>query len=396
MVTRIAKPLARVMALPSGFLLRFKAIRNARYAVVQPRENDHVVFVCDRIHVRVIKMAYSLKEIGWKITLLYKENYSFDVSEYFFQIKQFKNPQDALYLATKFKPIAYHIFSNYNFETAFIFIKFKPGKIIFDNYDLLTGMVKERVAKQYKKQIVKEEFCYLNANGLCCRDLRVQYLTSKLGYKLPDKILFSEYCWPIDKFMRNSKLIDGIHVVYVGSIAIDPSSIEAYQYELGFLLSANKIHLHIYPSHQHIIKEMEIQMKRFVKPDLIEKYIHIHSTISPLNMTQEISKYHYGLLISTNKVDFVDDGETYFHHMGDYLLPSKLFDYLEAGLFTLSQNARFIRFVLERYGNGKVVGSLEEIAEQCKHEPPNKISIPKSLELGSNIQRLTKFYSNLK
>jgi len=393
---RILDRVTDILYSPFRFFLKLKIIKAVKHAALQPRNTAHVVFVCDRIHVRAMKMAYALKEVGWKVILLHKENFSFDVSGYFFQIRQFKNPQDALYIASEYNPVIYHVFSNYNFATAFTFIKCKPGKIVFDNYDVLTGMVKEDVAKRYKDQIELEQYCYVNADGLCCRDLRVQFLRKKLGYKLPPRILFSEYCWPTGKFKKESKLTDGIHIVYVGSIASDPESTEAYQYELAALLSKNMVHLHIYPSHNHIIPEMKASMKQFVKPGLIEKYIHIHETISPLNITQEISRYHYGLLISTNKVDFVDASETYFHHMGDYLLPSKSFDYLEAGLYTLTQNTKLIRFLLERYGNGKVVGSLEEIAEQCKHEPPNKISIPQSLLLESNIRRLSKFYSNLK
>ena len=99
---------------------------------------------------------------------------------------------------------------------------------MFDNYDLLTGMVKEVISNRYKQQIALEQYCYLNANGLCCRDLRVQYLKENL----PPKILFSEYCWPKEKFKKHAKLTDGIHVVYVGSIEFDPKSVELFNMTL--------------------------------------------------------------------------------------------------------------------------------------------------------------------
>ena len=243
-------------------------------------------------------------------------------------------------------------------------------------------MVKESVAKVYAQQIALEKYCYHNADGLCCRDLRVQYVEGKL----PKKILFSEYCWPADKFKRQNKLTDGVHVVYVGSIELDPKSIESYQYPLAVLLSKRKIHLHIYPSHQHIVESMREHMKKFVAPEIICKYVHVHDTISPLAMISEISKYHYGLLISTKKVDFVDESETYYHHMGDFLLPSKLFDYMEAGVFTFSQNAKFIRFFLERYGIGDIVSSLIDIAEKADTKIFPGVSTPALMTLESNAE----------
>ncbi|MEK7818979.1 MAG: hypothetical protein AAB255_04205 [Bacteroidota bacterium] len=368
------------------------AIRSAEQAYRQPRSRNQAVFICDKLNGRPIKIGFALKGMGWNVILLHRNNLSFDLSESFDETKKFENEFDALQIASEYTPVVYHIFSNYNFEVAYTFIKYKPGKVVFDNYDLLTGMVKEVISNRYKQQIALEQYCYLNANGLCCRDLRVQYLKENL----PPKILFSEYCWPKEKFKKHAKLTDGIHVVYVGSIEFDPKSVEAFQYDLGAILSAQQVHLHIYPSHQHIVEEMQQNMKAFVTQELIDKYVHIHNVVSPLELISEISRYQYGLIISTTQVDFVDEGITYFHHMGDGLLPSKLFDYMEAGLFTLTQNARFIRFVLERYGNGKVVTSLEDIAEQCKHTPQTKINLPESLTLKYNSKRLVDFYLDLK
>lgn len=385
-----------ILCMPCLLIQKARAIRAAKYASLQPRNANHAVFLCDRLQSRAIKIAYALKEVGWKVTLLHKESLFFDVSEYFCETRQFKNPWDALFIASNYFPIVFHVFSNYNFEVASIFIRYKPGKIIFDNYDVLTGMVKDDILKRYKCQAGLEQYCYINADGLCCRDLRVQYLKKELGYKLPPRLLFSEYCWPEGKFRKSPQLTDGIHVVYVGSIDPNRESTAAFVYELAALLSKNNVHLHIYPSYNHIIPELITTMNRFLKSDGDNSYVHIHETISPLNIRQEISKYHYGLLISTNNVDYGDNHDTYFQHQGDYLLPAKIFDYLDAGLFTFTQNARFTRFILDRCNGGEVVTSLEDIAQQCKHEPPHDTRIPKSLLLESNINRLTTFYLNLK
>ncbi len=381
-----------ILQLPIIGIWKLQAIKSSKEAFVRPPNANHAVFVCDQINVRAIKLAFALTGKGWKITLLHREELPYDVSDFFFETKKIKHRWDALLLASRSSAGIYHVFSNYHFELASMFTRYKPGKVVFDSYDLLTGMFKD--AASITSYTDLEQYCYTHADGICSRDLRIQYLI-KLGYKLPKRILFSEYCWPEKKFIRSPKLNDGIHVVYVGSIEPNPESPVGYLYELASHLSSAGIHLHIYPSHMSIINLLKTNMLRFLTPDVIEKYVHIHETISLLTLREEISKYHYGILISSKTMDFGEDNETYFEHMGDYFLPSKSFDYLDAGLFTLSQNAKYVRFMLERYKNGCVVSSFEEIVEICKHKPPGKVVVPSALLLESNADRLVKFYLSL-
>ena len=162
----------------------------------------------------------------------------------------------------------------------------------------------------------------------------------------------------------------------------------AYQYELAALLGASKVHFHIYPSTNQVVSELRETMKRIVAPDVLSKYVHVHDPISPLEIGREISRYHYGLIISTKKIDYGDDHDTYFDHQSDYFFAAKIFDYLDAGVHTLTQNARFARFTY-RCNGGNVVTSLEGIARQCKDGPRSGASRLKSLRLDANIDRLT-------
>ena len=389
--------LATIFGRPLREIQKYRAIKAARFAALQPRKAKHVVFVCDQVRIRAIKMAYALQEIEWKVTLLHRESISIDVAQYFWETRQFKNPWNALLIAADYFPIVYHVFSNWNFDVASIFIRYKPGKIVFDNNDLLTGMIKEDILKRYPGQTELEKYCYINADGLCCRDLAVQFLRKKLGYNLPPRLLFLEYCWPEGKFVKSPKLKDGTHVVYVGSIETDVESVYAFEYELAAALSRNNVHFDIYPSFEHVGTEIKANMKRFVEPEVFNKYVHIHNTISPLSIVQEISKYHYGLIISSNVVDFPIDGNSHFQHKSGYTSSAKIFDYLDAGLFTFTHNARLPRFILTRSKNknGAVVTSLDDIAQRSKYEPPQNNVVPKSLLLEGNINRLTKFYLSL-
>ena len=65
---------------------------------------------------------------------------------------------------------------------------------------------------------------------------------------------------------------------------------------------------------------------------------------------------------------------------------------MDAGIFIFIQDGRFLRRLVERYGNGKVVRSLEDIVLHCKNMSFIAPAIPNSYRLSVNIERLTEFY----
>ena len=68
-------------------------------------------------------------------------------------------------------------------------------------------------------------------------------------------------------------------------------------------------------------------------------FVHIHNTVPPDRLTEELLRYHYGLLISTKNIDYGDDHTTSYEHVSDYFGAAKIFDYMNAGLFTFIPNA---------------------------------------------------------
>ena len=300
-----------------------QAIMAALIAARRPRTLMQVVFIADALELRSIKLAYALQEAGWRVILLHREALTFDASRYFTRVHQYRNQWKALSLAAGYTPVVYHVFSNWSFDVAATFIRHKPGKIVFDNLDLITGMVKPEILRHYSRQAELERYCYLNADGLCCRDLRSQYLKRYLGYRLPKRILFPEYCWPDEKFQKAPKFTDGIHIVYVGNLELDPDSPVGYQYDLAALLSQNRIHFHIYHSVPAHVEELRSKMSLYLATCSNPEFVHIHDTLSPDSLTEGLSKYHYGLLISTKNVDYRDDHDTYYQHMSNYFAATK-------------------------------------------------------------------------
>ena len=136
-------------------------------------------------------------------------------------------------------------------------------------------------------------------------------------------------------------------------------------------------------------------MGKFVVTYGNPNFVHIHDTVPPDKLIDELSKYHYGIIISTKNVDYYDDHSTYYQHVSDYITANKIFDYMDAGLFIFTQNGRLIRSLVERHRNGKVVRCLEDIVRHCKYASFTAPTIPKSYRLLANIRRLTKFYMSL-
>lgn len=374
---------------------KMRAISAAKKAAHRPRTLRQVVFVSDRVNARQLKMAWGLHQAGWQVILLHRETLGFDAGKDFSELCQYHTRWEVLWSAAHYTPMVYHVFSSWNFDVAATLIRYKPGKVVFDDYDLLTGMVKEEIIRRYPGQLELEQYCLANADGLCCRGMHTQYLKRYLGYRPPKRILFPEHCWAAVESQRTQKRTDGVHIVYVGNLELDPDSPTSFQYQLAALLSSNSIHFHIYPAFPECAAMLQPIMAqhlaKFGNPD----FVHIHDTVPPNKLIDELAEYHYGIIISTDKIDYHDEHSTYYQHVSDYITANKVFDYMDAGLFIFTQGGRWLRRLVERHGNGKVVQCLQDIVTYCKQASFVSPAIPNSYRLLSNIGRLTEFYVSL-
>lgn len=387
---RATRWLLRQLTLP---VRKQQAVHQARLAATRPRQRDEVVFIADTLTTRQIKLAYALRHIGWTVHLLYRNKPGFDTAEYFNTARPFADEWDALRLAATESPAAFHVFSCWNFRVAATLIQYKPGPVVFDDYDVLTGMVKDELLdSQYPGQAPLERYCLTHADGLCCRGLHTQYLKQTIGLRLPKRLLFPDYCW--GRFAERPKLTDGIHIAYVGSLELDPASPMGFQYELAALLARQKIHFHIFPSIGRQCEELRRLMAQALPGEAA--YIHIHDTLSPTQLIEQLSHYHYGLIISSTKVDYHDDHSTYTGPMHKYVTANKVFDYMDARLFILAQEGCWLRHLLGRYGHGAIVRSLQDIITHCSLRPATETTLPKSLEVSAHARQLAGFYLSLK
>lgn len=321
------------------------------FVAKRQRTPRSVVLITNNVGPRVSKIGYGLKSAGWHVILLYSNEFESDPDLSFNEIHQYRTQYTALLMALKYSPVVYHIFSSWNFDVAYLFMKCKPGKVVFDDYDVMAGMVKEDFAKKnYPGQMNKEHFCLENADGLCCRSHELKYAKDKMGYELSNnRIFFPEYCWnfPVNTTVQPKYPNDEIHIVYCGGIPAETSltddGSEGYQIWLANLLAEQQIHYHIYPP----VNDIE-NYQGYIELNTITPFFHFHKHLDFINLIEEMKQYDFGLHITSKKIDLIEN-DTYIIEKADFAMSNKIFDYIDAEMPVIMYNAKLQISLLEKY-----------------------------------------------
>ena len=145
------------------------------------------------------------------------------------------------------------------------------------------------------------------------------------------------------------------------------------------------IDLHIYPSIQSKADELRAELLRIIPAS---SHVYVHDTLANDALLVELTGYDYGLHALTPE----DDGilQTYRIEKFEYASANKVFDYVDAGLYTFVHNGRFMRFLLQRYGLGEHVSDpMAAISRLGRKEP---IRVPEPLLIRNIAARLSEFY----
>ena len=401
--------------LDSLFILLFTI--PCRLNAKRPPIAKSVVLVVTNVNPRVIKMGYGLKSAGWYVVLLYLNDFKFDSTLSFDETHQYNTRYTALLEALKYTPIAFHIFSSWYFDVAYLFIKCKPGKIVFDDYDVLAGIVKEEFVKNnYPKQMEKERFCLENCDGLCCRDYETEWAEKKLGYRIKgERILLFDSCFGIEKKERRKENRNSIHVVYCGGMNIEKyTPPERMGTCIGLFLarsfSKQNIHFHLYPPIGEFLKSDQSSLENkfmdiysdYVDFEKRTKYFHLHYPVPYNQLLDELRQYDFGILISNQAIDVLDNDYRY-ERQNKYMMPNKIFDYIDAGLVPIvHSNTEFVSAVLDRY-NIRVDAKKEyfedkgyKLSEFLTPEMKENLeTAKKELSISNQIHRLVDFYNRI-
>jgi hypothetical protein len=381
----------------------------AKIARGRPREKRQVVFICDSPASRQAKLAFGLKEIGWNVILLHKEQPSFDASLYFSARYQYSSPLQACLLACSFSPTAFHTFGSWACGTAKAVIEVKPGPLVFDAYDMISVSLQDRVARQFASGQADERFCLENADGVCTRHVFLSHAKRKLGFKPRKVVFFPEYCWDSPDLYgkpRPKKLSDGIHCAYVGSLSpeqFDTPEGRVSVTDRQFIrsLTDRKIHYHIHP---YVGPTSPEQFRRdfaaYIEEADVNPYFHFYPMMTYEELHPILSQYHFGLVSAAQSV--LENGDYSYkpimHRRGTL---NKGFDYIDADLVMIT----YAWEVPARLARGAcMIIERSQIAEKISHITPEMFErelrdaitpVRRRLAVWRHSARLARFYENL-
>jgi hypothetical protein len=366
-----------------SIIINYKAVK--RYAKNIDRDKT-IGLISDKFMSRIDKIAHGLAGNGYHIVLICKNPEHFDKT--FSTIFTYRSNFKALWLAKQFNVSVYHTFSNWNYGVSYYVIKHRSqlqSSIVFDDYDVMAGMVYEAYANtRYPGHLKKEKYCLEHADGLCCRSLETQYAKRALHYRYKGKrIFFPEYPWksqPVDG--RNAQKKEKT-IIYVGGYNSMVRSIAVELQKIGWSLD-------IYPA--HLIKK-----NKYDFPD----NVHVFKSVNPRELAQALQPYEIaiqfpGTIISENM-------PRYTPHKFYYSAAGKIFDYLEAGTKVLISDSIHQKWILKRYGAAIDIDENDAIGDIIKklsayHENATGASPQLNIDhltIIKQTKRLIKFYKTL-
>lgn len=376
---------------------------------------QQIVLITGPVFPRIGKIGYGLRSLGWEVVLLYKIQSHIQNHHYCFdEMHQYETVEEALKLASRYRPLVYHVFCVWDYEVAIHMIIQGLGPVVLDNYDTLAGMLKpEFLDSRYPGQTEREKFCIESADALCCRDLSLNYLKRKLAYSPKGHIIFfPEYCWDFpgsasDNSVKRER--QELHLVYAGGINVEKNCRhDPYQmsFKNGFFLDFGRdlasagIHFHIYPQPNVCSpSEFENVFSEYLDASTVLPCFHIHRPLPVEKLIEEMSSYDLGL--EANWLESETIGAEHSLPVRNYYsMSSKLTDYIEAGLgLVLGDNLWLRRRMFERYGIVRTA-YLDHVKKMLLSTSPlffrelrqKSVFARKRLAIIRHIPRLADFY----
>ncbi len=280
------------------------------------------------------------------------------------------------------------------------FIKLFKGKFprIFFSYDILSAVYQNPKEGMTKEQIWGEKYSFKNCDAILNKGSseEIKLLPKSFGVDKKPIIEFSGY--PLSEWFVNYKLKKKlsykdkeIHIVYPATILPSNQSNFIF-FPIVREILKQKIHMHIYPIDKMNKKDLA---KITLNKKELENYLHIHKYVSPNKLSEEISKYDFGLF-------FCEFGKDVRLKWKKYTFAMKCSSYIESSIPVIMQNdwdflnknvsknylgiilpnVRNLRISINKFDYLKSVKNIKKFRE--------KTSVEK------NINRLIEFVENLK
>jgi hypothetical protein len=367
-------------------------------------DNDKsIVFVGTVMHARIARMAKWLNRLSdYKLILICSASgYSSKLSgDYFHQVYSYRNSWD---LKRRLAPydsgsVIFHLFGP-PYKGAYTTVKFiKYAKKVFDFQDLMiTNFGLNPPFFYMKKELKMEEYVLKNVDGIVNHSLELQTAKKYFGEIKAKKLFFPNYTDSDQFVIKPKKQNDEIHIVFVGSVH---SAYRNRDYFGGGMLhwlieklNKQKIHFHIYPAptniKEHLVDYIEMDQKL--------EYFHLHESVEQESLSEEISKYDFGVLPFFNRTyGMLNDKRSYATTL-------KLYNYFESGLpIIIGEDVKFQNYMGKRFG-GSIQAKWEDFDNLKsllqKYNYDNLLELVKknrqNKSLENNIPKLLDFYKNV-
>jgi hypothetical protein len=373
---------------------------------------DNVVLVTDRPRSREAKHAMAIRHMGWKTVLIYIKCPNYELNLYFDVTIKCNNGMEALKAAEKFNGQIFHVYSMMSSEEIeFLFIKHKPGTIIYDVYDMARACHTEDfilTQPEFSRRALREKYLIENSDALCVRDFQIQYVNTFAPIKLPSKILnYPLYCsakasYNAVKLSDNDKQF---HAVVMGHIGIERlGDVDDGYIEIATMLAEQNINLHIYMHwfHEHCNNEEIAKIYRdYITLSERTGKVHIHKTVPMNTVIKELAQYDIGM--SVNRLTlFNKQGYSKNNNGNVYGEAGRTYDYVDAGIIPVAHKGTL---TYNRWNNYEIVldGSIDffknakeillNIPMKCMKD---KINYAQSeMSVIKNSYKLIEFYKDL-
>lgn len=373
---------------------------------MKPRNRQQIVLISDQPRSREAKLAYGLHRAGMKVVLLYNQHPTFDTTTCCSEVHCYQTLDEVVQLARQYSPLVFHVFSLWNYIVASSIIVNKVGKVVFDDYDIMIGMVKMDLCRNlYPLQLELERFCLENADGLCCRSIELQVAKREFGYKIRGKIIFfPDYCFgkliaPIEKDFSM-----GFNIANVGNLSIDESydinDYRNYHLKLAIELLKFKINSCLYLSKSR----MTVPFSSFLQKAMDENPGLVAKNMDSEELLHEMMRLcHAGLICApTNATK--NENDLYLQTKRDFAIGNKAFDYIDAGIpIIIGIESKFLFWLIKRYQKvydfDSFMANPESYVTQIKNFLIHNVAeLDRSrhvLSITNHIPRLISFYEHL-
>ena len=242
-----------------------------------------------------------------------------------------------------------------------------------------------------------EKFCFLRADKIIHKGLLNELEYLPFYHKIKDKphYLFREFLNPklTQNYNPNTKLSKKdheFHLVTHGALPLENLPYSDSIWEFYPKITNQKIHLHIYIK---VDKLTENKLKKIESEDL---YFHYGGYLSRKELLKEISKYDYGLYLTSWNRAKINNNYSVVTAMG-----YRIFDYISAHLpIICSDDSTAVVNLVDKYGIGfhipyNKIYSLSQILIKNKKKYFETIkNIDKAISDFSEYKNLIDFISN--